>query len=321
VPQAHDRLFRRVFSDPEQACGELQHLLPAVVSAQIDWRSLELVPGSFVDQALSERRSDVLFTVQLGGQPFLLYLLLEHQSTADPLMPFRLLSYMVRIWDEHLERNPQARLLPAIAPLVVHHSERGWTAPKRFEQILALPEDALEALRPNLPSFELLLDDLSVERDEALRERVLLPALAKLSLLCLKWSRQSPDIFEELRRSASLVEEVSGAPNGVAALSAIVSYLLEVSDATPQKVGTILRQLGPKTGEAVMTFEQYFEEKGRVQGEARGEARAILKILERRGIALSDAERERVGTCQDLLQLDAWLEHALAVSSASELFS
>lgn len=128
VTTHHDRLFRYVFSDPEQAAGEIQVLLPEEVSRLVDWRTLRPLSGTFVDEVLDERRSDILFRVDLGGREALLYLLLEHQSTSDSLMPFRLLRYMVRIWDGYLAENPTAKTLP----MVVHHSEDGWRAPTEF---------------------------------------------------------------------------------------------------------------------------------------------------------------------------------------------
>lgn len=104
----HDRFFRRVFSDPEHAAGELRAILPAELSARVDWSSLRLVPGSYVDAELSDLRSDVLFAATLGDQEILFYVLLEHQSTAPDWMPLKLLGYMVRIWEDYLRDNPHA---------------------------------------------------------------------------------------------------------------------------------------------------------------------------------------------------------------------
>jgi len=232
VHTPHDRLFHHVFSDRSQAAGELRSMLPAELRAElsrrIDWRTLRTVSGTFVDEALTERRSDLLFTARLGDGEILLYLLLEHQSTADELMPLRLLRYMVRIWDEYLQNHSGVKRLPPIVPLAVHHSQQGWRAARSFREIVDLTGNAPEAIWRHLPHFELLIDDLSAERDEALRQRVLLPALARLTLLCLKWASQEDDVVEGLRRSAELVREVAHARNGVAALASVVRYLLEV---------------------------------------------------------------------------------------------
>jgi predicted transposase/invertase (TIGR01784 family) len=287
VTTPHDRLFRYVFSDPEQAAGEIRLLLPEDVSRQVDWGTLKPLSGTFVDEVLEERRSDVLFRVELGGREALLYLLLEHQSSSDPLMPFRLLRYMVRIWDGYLAEHPEAKLLPAIVPMVVHHSANGWRAPTAFTDIVDLDELASTDLRRHLPSFELLLDDLSTTRDEDLHARVLVPALGRLSLLCLKWSSESSDVLKELRRAAELVRQVADAPSGVAALSAVVSYLLQVPRTSPEDLGTYFRALGPRTETAFMTGADML----RAEGRAEGEARALLRVLERRGI--EPARRDR----------------------------
>jgi len=270
-----------------------------------------------VDEVLEERRSDVLFRVELGGREALLYLLLEHQSSSDPLMPFRLLRYMVRIWDGYLAEHPEAKLLPAIVPMVVHHSANGWRAPTAFTDIVDLDELASTDLRRHLPSFELLLDDLSTTRDEDLHARVLVPALGRLSLLCLKWSSESSDVLKELRRAAELVRQVADAPSGVAALSAVVSYLLQVPRTSPEDLGTYFRALGPRTETAFMTGADML----RAEGRAEGEARALLRVLERRGIELSTSQRGEIEGCRDLAQLERWLDRALAVASGEELFA
>ncbi|MFF5759266.1 hypothetical protein ACFY7A_28015 [Streptomyces longwoodensis] len=56
--------------------------------------------------------------------------------------------------------------------------------------------------------------------------------------------------------------------------------------------------------------------KGR--GDSRGED--ILRVLRVRGIEVPDAVRERVGSCDDLDVLGTWLDRAVTVGSADELF-
>ncbi|WP_043634817.1 hypothetical protein [Nonomuraea candida] len=62
------------------------------------------------------------------------------------------------------------------------------------------------------------------------------------------------------------------------------------------------------------------EAKGRVEGEARGEARAVLKILESRGLSVSEELQNRVMGCQERAVLDIWVARALWVESAEEIF-
>jgi hypothetical protein len=58
----------------------------------------------------------------------------------------------------------------------------------------------------------------------------------------------------------------------------------------------------------------------RAEGRAEGEARAILRLLDQRGIEVPDDIRERITGCLDLDTLEVWLTRTLTVTSAQELF-
>ena len=57
------------------------------------------------------------------------------------------------------------------------------------------------------------------------------------------------------------------------------------------------------------------------RGRAEGEATALLKILMRRGLALTAAQRRRIGACTDLATLERWLDRSLSASSVEELLA
>ncbi|RZU24718.1 hypothetical protein [Streptomyces sp. BK239] len=59
---------------------------------------------------------------------------------------------------------------------------------------------------------------------------------------------------------------------------------------------------------------------GEAKGEAKGRAADILRILDRRGIEVSEAVRESVTSCTDLDALGTWLDRSLTASAAEELF-
>ncbi|MFC7261066.1 hypothetical protein [Streptomyces lutosisoli] len=61
-------------------------------------------------------------------------------------------------------------------------------------------------------------------------------------------------------------------------------------------------------------------DEGRAEGRAEGKAGAILRVLDRRGIDVSDEDRERIASCDDLDMLDLWLDRAITATSASEVF-
>jgi hypothetical protein len=60
---------------------------------------------------------------------------------------------------------------------------------------------------------------------------------------------------------------------------------------------------------------------GKTEGKTEGKAESVLDILEARGIAVSDEQRQQISSCKDLGQLKRWVIRASTVASADELLS
>ena len=63
------------------------------------------------------------------------------------------------------------------------------------------------------------------------------------------------------------------------------------------------------------------EDVARSEGRAEGVAGSILRLLETRGITVSEAQRQEILSCRDLARLDGWLVRAASASSAGEVVS
>lgn len=59
---------------------------------------------------------------------------------------------------------------------------------------------------------------------------------------------------------------------------------------------------------------------GRTEGRAKGEARAVLDVLNARGIAVPEQVRRQVAECTDLDQLDVWVRRAATAEKIEDLF-
>jgi len=327
-PGPHDQLVRFTFEHPERAAAELRAVLPPQVVAQIDWSSLRRESGSVVDAELRESQSDLLFSARLhGGEPLLLYLLLEHQSTVDRWMALRMLQYVVRQLVHWRQEHPKSEVLPVIIPVVMYHgARRGWTAARRLEELFPLPEgEVKEWWRGVVPRFEYLLDDLTREREEALRTRWG-PPLVRLVLLLLRGGR-SRKLAQRLLAWRGLFAEVYATPEGPAALGAVVHYLLEVGDPEArQSVRRVIHSVaGEKRAEEWMkTRGLTLREEGRAagleEGRAMERAEGVLRILEARGITVDPKARQRVLGCTDLDTLDRWFRRAVNATHLSDLW-
>jgi hypothetical protein len=61
--------------------------------------------------------------------------------------------------------------------------------------------------------------------------------------------------------------------------------------------------------------------KGEAVGEARGEAKAVLAVLEARGLVPTEQQRRRILDCTDLKQLNSWVRNAVTLVDVEELFT
>jgi hypothetical protein len=77
--------------------------------------------------------------------------------------------------------------------------------------------------------------------------------------------------------------------------------------------GGLARKEGEARGEARGV------ERGRKEGEARAEVVAILDVLRRRGIEISDADAQRILACRDESALALYWERAFSAASARDL--
>ena len=149
---------------------------------------------------MSPLYTDLLYSVRLVGEPektVLLYVLLEHQSSSEPWMLLRLLGYMVNIWTLWTTKNPKAKTLPYLLPVVLSNTEGGWK-PRTTFQSLFEPGLFFEMLKEHIPEFSVLVDDLMIQEDEQIKKRVQDSFLA-LTLLLLRNGRARKNLAQWLK--------------------------------------------------------------------------------------------------------------------------
>jgi predicted transposase/invertase (TIGR01784 family) len=310
-PTPHDAVFRRILGMPANTASQLRAVLPPDLAARLDLGRLTPVPASFVDEALKWRYSDLLFTAPLDGRDAYVYLLAEHQSSTDPLMAFRMLRYVTRIWDQHLRDHPRARQLPAVIPLVVHHGRTRWASPVQLLDLIDLHPAARQAAQACLPRFEFLLDDLASIDGAQLRDRKLTPS-ALITLLLLKTATGNPRIPAELRQWAGQLRAVLDQPGGGEAFIAILTYIELVSEAPASELRDRAASPGPDAEEAYMTTAEMLRTEGR--------AEALVQVLTIKFGPLPARVSQTVhGASSD--QVQAWTARAVTAGTLDQVFA
>ena len=330
----HNALFSAAFSRLHHARGLLRALLPEPLARRINWPTLRLESGIMVgDEDLDEQRMDLVFSARAGKRKVLIYVLAEHQSKVDPWMALRLLSYLLAIWKGYRAQHPRAKKLPAIIPIVVHHSATGWTAPVAFEEMLDVDAELLAALGPYVPRFRFLLDDLSVQSDAELRARTKMTPGGRVVILSLKHGRDPVAI------RIQVLSPDGRAPGARDVFAAILRYILETSRAELATLrAQLAQQVGPKKAEEMLTTAEKLRREGEARGKAQGKAEgkregkaegkregkaegkreALLLLLRQRFgrvPAAAVARIERAATAE----LDVWFVRGLTALSLSDV--
>lgn len=102
-PTPHDATFRQFLTQPDIARDFMNIHLPAELLAICDLSTLKLESGSFVEDDLRQYFSDVLYSLKTTAGDGYVHVLIEHQSSPDKHMAFRLIRYAVAAMQRHLE--------------------------------------------------------------------------------------------------------------------------------------------------------------------------------------------------------------------------
>ena len=335
----HDRIFKRAFESPEDAAAELRAVLSPALSRHVNWDSLRSEPCAFIDADLGRQQSDLLFSAEIANLPAFIYILFEHQSSNDPLMPMRLLAYVVRILEHHQRTAKVILPLPVVIPVVLHHSHTGWRQPLELLPLFGDVVNQVPELEPFIPRFRFHLDDISHLSDEQLRHRAL-QAFPALTLWALRDARAPERLLHTLGSWADLLTDLVLAPNGVEAIRSLFEYItLVADDLSAQNLREAVAKAVPLAEPIIMTIAEQLRAEGRAEGltiaeqlraegHAQGHAEGFLKgealLLERlliRKFGELPAEVQMRLQSASMPEVEHWAERVLLADRLDVVFA
>ena len=133
----HDACYKQLFDHAVVVRDLISGFIAPHLSDELDFSTLEKVPSSFVTSDLKQRHIDRVWRVRFRSNGRWVYFLLEFQSTVNPLMVVRLLTYIGLLYED-ICRN-KANLgprgeLPEVWPIVIFNGYGKWTAACVIEQ-------------------------------------------------------------------------------------------------------------------------------------------------------------------------------------------
>ncbi|EAM8777548.1 Rpn family recombination-promoting nuclease/putative transposase [Salmonella enterica subsp. diarizonae] len=257
----HDAFFKQFLMHPDTARDFLDIHLPAEIRGICDLDTLRLESSHSVEESLKEQYSDVLYSVKMQGTSGYIHVLIEHQSTADKKMAFRMMRYAIAAMHRLLkdENGP----LPLVVPLLFY---QGKTSPYPLSMswldMFALPELARRIYSEPFPLVDITVipdDDIMQHRRIALLERL-------VTLISAEYTTESQ-------------------------LNSLLSYMVQRGHTDQPQV--FYRELANRLPqeESMMTLAEWFAEQGMQKGvregmlEGKREGLQEGKTEERRNIA------------------------------------
>lgn len=276
ITHPHDRFFKMAMSDKRVAKDFFDTHLPTDIRQIVDLDHLELQAGSYVNDLRQESIADILYKTQIAGHTGYLYLIVDHQSTPDELMPFRVLKYTCNIIDQYLKDTGKKRL-PMILPMVVYHGKKPWSYSTNINDLVDSRDELVETLF--LKPFFLI--DLNLISDEVLKQRVWSGAM-DLTLKHIFAKDMLPYLLDIINLLKQL--EQSGGKNFA---EIVLTYILDRGELDNKEAffKLIQTQLSPEVGEKVMTIAEQLVEQGLEKGMEK-EKQIIAERLLSEGIEL-----------------------------------
>ena len=298
----HDAVFKQFLMHAETARDFLEIHLPVELRELCDLNTLHLESGSFIEESLKGHSTDVLYSVQMQGNPGYLHVVIEHQSKPDKKMAFRMMRYSIAAMHRHLEADHDK--LPLVVPILFYQGEATpYPLSMCWFDMFYSPELARRVYNSPFP----LVDITITPDDEIMQHR----RIAILELL-QKHIRQRDlsDITESLAAVVML-----GYTNR-RQLRMLFHYMLQYGNTA--EPGVFLRRLArrlPQYEETLMSIAQKLKQEGRQQGRLEGREEGHLEGLQ------EGSRREALRIAGSMLQngLDKEMVQKITGLSADEL--
>jgi len=265
ITSPHDRYFRSIMSDPKVAREFFEHHLPSNIKKVIDCSTIRPQKDSFIQDNLKQQIADLLFSADFNGEKGYIYLLLEHQSTPDKFMPFRILKYVIAIMEEYLKKTGKKRL-PIVYPMIFYSGNQPY---KYSTDIFDLFEGDRELAKDILwQPYQLI--DLSKMLDKNLKKDILYSFFMRtMHYAHEKNIKILTDYLKELIKNLDRIESIGS----VEYFHVTIEYIFRTFNISKEGFSRIIKDNLQLVGEEenMATLAEQFRQEGYEKGRALAE--------------------------------------------------
>lgn len=132
IDNEHDKLFKDLLSDSEETRKFINKFLK--LEEPIKENELELYNSSYITTEYKSKEADVVYKKKNED----IYFLIEHQSTIDVSMPYRIKNYVIEILRTAVDKSKihqKGYKYPLVIPIVLYTGSKKWSAKLKFEDM------------------------------------------------------------------------------------------------------------------------------------------------------------------------------------------
>lgn len=177
-----DSLFKTLIADFKIALAVIRRNTNPAILALCDEKTLCQKPGNFIDPVTrTEYRADAVFQMDSTSGKGRVIFLIEHQSTFDPQMNWRMQFYKFGLMNACFTEQ---QIMPLLVPIIIYHGDKRLEKKQLSWINLIEPEEFREFVRESLTE-PVMYDDINSYTDEDIAAHGY-PAIMEIVLKCKK---------------------------------------------------------------------------------------------------------------------------------------
>ena len=253
----HNNFFMKTFQNLNNTRDFIKGALPAKITKKLDLSTIEIEPGTHVDENLKSHLSDLVVKVKSKEKESVdLYFLFEHKSHKDRNILWQLLKYQYLMLEEDHNAKRNFRI---IIPVVFYHGKGKWNLDRKFSDFINVSQE----FKPYVLSFEHLLFDTAdfklSKGNNFGRNAYLMSAISLMKEMHGMDSEKMATLFKYISESGLIKK------NDI--LFVLIEYLAKSNDVEEKEVVNIIRkELGSEAEDVMPSLAQRWVEEGKEKG-------------------------------------------------------
>ena len=123
----HDKLFKIILSNKQEAVGFIKMVMKP--KEDITTKNIELYNKEYITEKFEKRETDITYKIAEKN----LYIIIEHQSTVDRTMPYRIQRYKMLLMNEIINKKEMKKAgyeFPRVIAIVLYTGRSKWKVEK-----------------------------------------------------------------------------------------------------------------------------------------------------------------------------------------------